>query len=130
MENAELGRFKQILKTMLGNLEGALCRRDEIAIENAPDALDCVQRAADRELAICQIEARYSRMQNVLLALERIEGGSYGICLQCDQEISQKRLRAAPWASYCVLCQDMADRERMDPEREWSENPVRLRSIA
>src|SRR5215813_15283390 len=39
-------------------------------------------------------------------ALVRIEHGAYGICLECEEPISPKRLDAVPWARYCVVCQD------------------------
>jgi DnaK suppressor protein len=39
-------------------------------------------------------------------ALERIGHGSYGVCLECDEPISSKRLDAVPWARYCVTCQE------------------------
>jgi DnaK suppressor protein len=39
-------------------------------------------------------------------ALHRIETEHYGICLECEEPISQKRLDAVPWAKYCVTCQE------------------------
>jgi DnaK suppressor protein len=39
-------------------------------------------------------------------ALHRIDGGAYGICMECEQPISSKRLDAVPWARYCVSCQE------------------------
>ncbi len=39
-------------------------------------------------------------------ALDRLDSGHYGICLQCDEPIPQKRLMALPWARYCVPCQE------------------------
>ena len=39
-------------------------------------------------------------------ALHRIETDSYGICMECDEPISGKRLDAVPWARYCVVCQE------------------------
>jgi DnaK suppressor protein len=30
----------------------------------------------------------------------------YGVCLECEEPISQKRLDAVPWAKYCVTCQE------------------------
>jgi DnaK suppressor protein len=39
-------------------------------------------------------------------ALDRIDGGEFGVCQECGEEISEKRLRAIPWATYCVHCQD------------------------
>ena len=118
MVYSELQGFKGILETMMGSIEQPLRRREEIAIENAPDTIDRVQQAAERELAICQIESSFSRLQNIRLALERIADGSYGTCLRCDNEISPKRLQAVPWAACCVRCQDIADRERMERANE------------
>ena len=40
-------------------------------------------------------------------ALKRIELGSYGVCPECEEGISTKRLDAVPWARYCVTCQDL-----------------------
>ena len=39
-------------------------------------------------------------------ALRRIDRDTYGICLECDEPISSKRLDAVPWARYCVTCQE------------------------
>ena len=39
-------------------------------------------------------------------ALLRIDQDTYGICLECEEPISPKRLDAVPWARYCVTCQE------------------------
>jgi DnaK suppressor protein len=39
-------------------------------------------------------------------ALVRINQGTYGVCLECEEPISAKRLEALPWARYCVSCQE------------------------
>lgn len=39
-------------------------------------------------------------------ALLRIEQDTYGVCLECEEPISTKRLDAVPWARYCVHCQE------------------------
>ena len=40
-------------------------------------------------------------------ALHRIDAGMYGICMECEEPISSKRLDAVPWARYCVTCQEL-----------------------
>jgi DnaK suppressor protein len=45
------------------------------------------------------------KLQEVIDALERIEKGTYGICENCNQEISIERLRANPSAKTCIKCQ-------------------------
>jgi len=39
-------------------------------------------------------------------ALHRMDGDHYGVCLECEEPISVKRLDAVPWARYCVACQE------------------------
>jgi DnaK suppressor protein len=39
-------------------------------------------------------------------ALRRMETDQYGICPECEEPISAKRLDAVPWARYCVTCQE------------------------
>jgi DnaK suppressor protein len=111
MQPTELERSKAVLRTLLYEMEQPVRNRDDIAVENAPDTMDQIQGATERDLAIRQIESGFNRLQSVRSALQRIEDGTYGICARCDCEISSKRLMAIPWASHCVKCQDIADRE-------------------
>jgi DnaK suppressor protein len=39
-------------------------------------------------------------------AIHRMEQDHYGVCLECEEPISTKRLDAVPWARYCVTCQE------------------------
>src|ERR1044071_3979016 len=50
----------------------------------------------------------YRQLRQVEEALDRMNAGDYGICLACEEPIAPKRLRALPWARYCVTCQDSA----------------------
>jgi DnaK suppressor protein len=45
-------------------------------------------------------------LREVVAALHRIDLGTYGVCAQCEEPISAKRLEAVPWAKYCVSCQE------------------------
>ena len=45
-------------------------------------------------------------LREVSDALHRVDTGQYGICLECEEPISPKRLEAVPWARYCVACQE------------------------
>jgi DnaK suppressor protein len=45
-------------------------------------------------------------LREVQDALLRINQGTYGICHECEEPISAKRLDAVPWAKYCISCQE------------------------
>jgi DnaK suppressor protein len=112
MTKSELNKFKAILETKQAELEAVLRNRDAIAIEKSPDALDEVQHAAERELAIRNLDRESNLLRNVRAALRRIEDETFGTCVHCEEEISPKRLAAVPWSPYCIRCQEMADRHR------------------
>jgi DnaK suppressor protein len=39
-------------------------------------------------------------------SLLRLDQDTYGVCMECEEPISAKRLAAVPWARYCVTCQE------------------------
>jgi len=114
MTKAELDKMKSILEAKQAELSGALRNRDEIAIEKAPDALDEVQLAGERELAIRNLDRDSNMLRQIRRALARIADGSYGTCLHCEEEISPKRVNAVPWAAYCIKCQEQVDRHEIE----------------
>ena len=112
MTKTELNKYKEILENKQAELEKVLRNRDAITIEKSPDALDEVQNAAERELAIRNLDRESNLLRNVRAALHRIDDGMYGVCLHCEEDISLKRLNAVPWAPYCIACQEVADRNQ------------------
>ena len=114
MTKTELNKFKKILENKQDELERVVRNRDAITIEKSADALDEVQHAAERELAIRNLDRESHLLRNVRLALRRLEDGSFGTCLHCEEEISPKRLAAVPWAAFCIQCQEQADHNHDD----------------
>jgi len=105
MNQTELNKYRAILEAKQAELSVGLRNREDIAIEKTPDALDEVQLAGERELAIRNLDRESSLLRNVRGALGRIADGSYGICLHCEEEIKTKRLDAVPWTKFCIRCQ-------------------------
>src|ERR1700752_4580185 len=112
MTKTELNKYREILETKQAELEKVLRNRDAIAIEKSPDALDEVQNAAERELAIRNLDRESNLLRNVRAALRRIDEGTFGVCLHCEEDISPKRLAAVPWTAFCIQCQELADRNQ------------------
>jgi RNA polymerase-binding transcription factor len=110
MTKTELNKYKNTLEAKKAELEQVIRNREAITIEKSPDALDEVQHAAERELAIRNLDRESSLLRNVRAALRRIDDGTYGICLHCEEDISPKRLNAVPWTPFCIQCQEAADR--------------------
>ena len=116
MTQTEINKYKAMLEAKQAELSAGLRNRDDIAIEKTPDAIDEVQLAGERELAIRNLDRESNLLRNVRSALGRVADGSYGICMHCEEDIKIKRLDAVPWTKYCIKCQEAADRHEFETE--------------
>ena len=57
------------------------------------------------------LQRRSEALGRVDEALERIDAGEHGHCLECHIEISERRLRALPYAVRCTTCEDRHERD-------------------
>jgi DnaK suppressor protein len=112
MTKAELNKLKDTLEKKQAELLRVIVNREGIEIEKSPDALDEVQHAAERELAIRNLDRDSALLRNVRAALGRCADGSFGVCMHCEEDISPKRLNAVPWAAFCISCQEIADKNQ------------------
>jgi RNA polymerase-binding transcription factor len=110
----ELNKFKMILESRRAELAQIVRNRDGIVIEKSADALDEVQHAAEREIAIRNLDRDSKLLRNVRSALRRIENRSFGVCVHCEEAISPRRLAAVPWTPFCIRCQERADRNHSE----------------
>jgi DnaK suppressor protein len=118
MTKTELNAFRRALENRQTELGNGNRNREALAIETSPDELDRIQQASDRDYAISHLERNSNRLREVRTALRRIDAGTFGICIGCEENINPKRLAAVPWASSCIVCQEAADREQKTPRSE------------
>jgi len=82
------------------------------------DVADQAVSSYQKELLFTQGTNGHTQLSQIRHALERIDEGSYGDCLQCGNTIGAKRLEAVPWAPYCIDCQEKIENgEIEDPVR-------------
>lgn len=98
------------LLEQLANLRGGKIGRAEASANHFGQAEDATaQVSTERELEFA-LDARESdELSMVEAALQRIEAGTYGLCLDCGAEIPPARLHAAPEAARCIACQERAE---------------------
>ena len=103
---------RKVLETKRRELMSGTSDREEILIENAAEDFDRLQQQMNREVAIRNLDRESKLLKVVNAAMKRVDEGSYGTCLRCDEEIPEKRMKAVPWAAYCVPCQEAIERQR------------------
>jgi DnaK suppressor protein len=73
--------------------------------------MDRLQQQLSRDIAIRKLDRSSALLKSIQAALDRIDDEIFGVCIRCEEPIPEKRLRAIPWASHCVACQEQIDRE-------------------
>lgn len=80
--------------------------RETLVVERLCDPLDEAVQLAQREQAAVVVSADTRLLREIEEALERIDAGEYGVCVDCGARIGTKRLKALPWAARCLACQE------------------------
>lgn len=105
----EINKFRKVLEATVIEFDQVTRRRDAIRIEPAADELERGLQAGEREFAMQYLEVGCINVREARAALQRIQEGTYGICLECEDEIEEKRLAAIPYARLCIICQEAMD---------------------
>ena len=112
MKQADVDKYKALLMTKREEIVGKSRQREEIWVVQCNDLIETVQMAGDRDFAVRAMERESKSMVQIDAALKRIQRDEFGICLDCEEPISPKRLAAVPWAAYCLECQEHRDNQR------------------
>jgi RNA polymerase-binding protein DksA len=112
MEAAELTRYRELLLEQKEALRKQLTEMGaDPDQENTVDGLDfdfgfadSAQSTAERNKVLAVIERLRENLQDVDIALAKIEKGTYGVCERCGEPINPERLEAIPYARLCVKC--------------------------
>ena len=110
--NANVTSHKRLLthrQEILSLYEHDLKVGKEASDEGTEDIVDRANNSYNREFMFALSGAEREVLAEIDQALQRIEDGSYGNCLNCDEAIPKTRLKAVPWARYCIDCQERAE---------------------
>ncbi len=116
MKKADLEKLKEILENQLKELQSdAVVKKGEGAVSLA-DINDQATIESERSFEL-RIKDRERKLINkVQEALRKISEGTYGICENCGQPISLKRLQARPVTTFCINCKSELEAEEKKEE--------------
>ena len=72
--------------------------------DNYPDPTDRASAESDRNFELRIRDRERKLLAKIKSAIERIDEGNYGICEECGDDISDKRLEARPVTTLCIEC--------------------------
>ena len=105
-------KFMTLFNEMLSDRNGSNLK-NVLQAQNGGDEIDQLNSHKEQTLNSRLDQRNLLFLKKVEEAKQKIEDGTYGICEECDCDISQKRLLARPTAKFCINCQEEKERNEM-----------------
>jgi len=98
MTIAELDRYIEVLEEKAAELKQMIASGKEviIPIQNSSDLADQTQFTGMQELEMRTLDSSTTKLHQIEAALQRLRDGTFGVCIDCEENISPKRLKAVP----------------------------------
>jgi len=112
LKKALISKKANILKEVKEEISRYVSGDNKQLVDTANDEGDWAQIDISEDLSLQRLSAHRKIMYNIDEAVRKIEEGTYGICEDCGEEISEKRLLVLPAATLCVDCQE--NREELE----------------
>lgn len=120
MDKKKLKMYRELLVERKAALSGVVGRNEdygrEADTEATQDPADKASNSYTKELLFSQSTNDRHILNEIELALERLDDEEYGDCVNCGEQISPKRLEAIPWARHCIKCQELLERGLLDAD--------------
>ena len=116
LKKKDLKRFKEILlgkkAELLRNAQKTLTEDMTLDADDLPDEMDLASSEYLQSFTFRLRGREKTFLKKIDHALGKIDTGTFGICEQCEEEISLKRLEARPETTLCIRCKE--DQEKME----------------
>lgn len=115
LKKKDLKRFREILlerrKEIVKNAQRTLSEDMTLDADDLPDEMDLASTEYLHAFNFRLRGREKSYLAKIDKAIERIDNGNFGICEECDEPISPKRLEARLETTLCIRCKEDQERE-------------------
>ncbi len=117
MRAKEKKHFKNKLLEKRTELISVVQKTEEYGreVNTEAEGMDLADKASSsytKEFMFSKSDSDRQLLQEVVDALRRLDEGEFGDCMNCGEEVEQKRLEAVPWSPFCLSCQEEAEANR------------------
>ena len=118
MKKSDLKRFQKILEikrdTLLENAKNLKLEGMTLDSEDLPDEMDLASSEGMQSFEFRLRGREKTFLGKIEKALAKLEAGEFGVCEECEEPISVKRLEARPETTLCIRCKE--DQERLEKD--------------
>jgi DnaK suppressor protein len=94
----------EVVEGLEARMHEKLTRETGQKIDSAMDSADQSAQDVDQGIDYSLLEMKYEQYKDIADAFRKLQSDSYGLCEECGNEISVKRLEVSPFARYCIEC--------------------------
>jgi DnaK suppressor protein len=120
MEKERLEYFRELLnerlKTLLEEAEKTVTGMTN-DMDSFPDPTDRANLETDRNFLLRIRDRERKLIGKIKEARGRIDDGTFGICEECGEDVSEERLKARPVTTLCIDCKTKAEVEEKQKEK-------------
>jgi DnaK suppressor protein len=113
MDKGKSEFFKKRLLTMRGEILNKARKLKEdsytLGTDGIQDMADAASNSYNVDILMSISDNDLGILKEIDNALDKIKNETYGICEECEEKISEKRLEANPVARYCITCKRMME---------------------
>ena len=114
-------RRREIMSEVQGRMRDVRAEGAGSAVQGVLDAAESSELDIQDEIEFALIQMKAETLNKIEEALRRLEEGTFGHCFECGEEVSEKRLRALPFAVRCKDCEEAREikqqRDRLMAQR-------------
>jgi DnaK suppressor protein len=114
----ETEKYRRALVEKKASLSQEMVKNKDAGQENSEeitqDIADKASSSYTKEFLFSLSDGERVLLQQIDLALVRVDEGNYGLCTNCGNPIPEKRLEAVPWTPYCVDCMELSEKGLLD----------------
>lgn len=106
------GRRREILSEVHGKMRDVRSEGANSTTHGVLDAAETSEADIQEDIEFALIQMKAETLHKIEEALRRLEEGTFGYCFECGEEISERRLRALPFAVRCRNCEEARELEQ------------------
>ncbi len=112
-----LKKRNEVVAGLEAQMGRKLLRETGQKIDSAMDSADQSALDMDQGIDYSLLEMKYEQYKDIADAFRKLQNNTYGLCEECGNEISIKRLEVNPLARYCIECKTRKEEmERIQKE--------------
>ena len=117
LKRKEMKEYKERLLILRARLRGDVTGLANAALKSDSESgmpihmADVGSDNFEQEFTLCLMENEGETLSEIEAAIERVEDGVYGLCVECEGRIPKTRLNAIPYTPHCVKCASKLERK-------------------